>query len=116
MIGHVLTETEHNQSRSLIDTLRRLRAEGALRPDVDVLVIADMMIGSIYAYCLRTGDRDPGLADRIGAALWPVLAVREEPVGPARFRRSAAVAPSTAWAEPSATGRSRRAAAEGMAG
>ncbi|WP_406432119.1 TetR/AcrR family transcriptional regulator [Streptomyces sp. NBC_00631] len=88
VIGHVLTETEHNagllelvrrhaigpRMQPLIDTLRRLREEGALRPDMDVLVVADMMTGSIYSSYLRTGDRDPGLADRVVAALWPVLA------------------------------------------
>ncbi|WP_425839852.1 TetR/AcrR family transcriptional regulator [Streptomyces fractus] len=87
VVGHVLTETEHNpgllelvrghaigpRMQPLLDTLHRLREEGELRTDMDVLVVADMMIGSIYSSYLRTGDRDPGLADRVVAALWPVL-------------------------------------------
>ncbi|MEV0635934.1 TetR/AcrR family transcriptional regulator [Streptomyces sp. NPDC050619] len=88
VIGHVLTEAEHNPGllelvrrhaigpriQPLFDTLHRLREEGALRSDMDVLVVADMLTGSIYSSYLRTGDRDPGLADRVVAALWPVLA------------------------------------------
>lgn len=87
VIGNVLTESEHNpgllelvrhhaigpRMQPLIDTLRRLREEGVLRQDTDVLVVADMMIGSFYSSYVRTGDQDTGLADRVVSALWPGL-------------------------------------------
>ncbi|MHC5908320.1 TetR/AcrR family transcriptional regulator [Streptomyces sp. S6] len=85
VIANVVTEAEHHpglmdlvrrhalapRTRPLVDTLRRLREEGVLRPDTDVVVVADMMIGSFYASYLRSGDQDPLLADRVVAALWP---------------------------------------------
>jgi AcrR family transcriptional regulator len=90
VIGNVLTESEHNpgllelvrqhaispRMQPLIDTLRLLREEGVLRPDTDVLVVADMMIGSFYSSYVRTGEQDTGLADRVVSALWPALANR----------------------------------------
>ncbi|KPI00433.1 transcriptional regulator, TetR family [Actinobacteria bacterium OK074] len=91
VIGNVLTEAEHTPGllelvrrhaigprvQPLIDTLHRLREEGALSPDLDVQVVADMMTGSFYASYLRAGDRDPHLPDRVVATLWPIL-VRPE--------------------------------------
>ncbi|MFJ2605686.1 TetR/AcrR family transcriptional regulator [Streptomyces sp. NPDC087425] len=61
----------------LIDTLRRLCKEGALHPDTDVQVIADMMIGSFYSSYLRGGGEDPQLPGRVVAAIWPVIAGQE---------------------------------------
>ncbi|MFJ1646442.1 TetR/AcrR family transcriptional regulator [Streptomyces sp. NPDC088258] len=88
VIGHVLAEAEltpglvelvrHHaiapRVRPLIDTLQRLYGEGDLRPDIDVHVIADMMVGSFYSSYLRGGDQDPHLPDRVVATIWPVIA------------------------------------------
>jgi AcrR family transcriptional regulator len=96
VIGNVLTEAERNPSflelvrrhgvapriRILTDTLRRLHAQGALRPDLDLDVIADMVIGSYYASYIRTGDRDADLPDRVIDALWPLIAHQSADKGP----------------------------------
>ncbi|MFF0625022.1 TetR/AcrR family transcriptional regulator [Streptomyces sp. NPDC004296] len=90
VIANVVTEAEHNpglmdllrhhalgpRMRPLIETLGRLREEGVLQPDIDVLVVADMMIGSFYASYLRSGDQDPLLPDRVVATLWPGIAAQ----------------------------------------
>jgi len=88
VIGNALAEAAHNPAlmelirnhgitrrvQPLIDTLHRLREEGALRADADVQVIVDMMIGSFYSSYVRTGDQDPRLPDQVVETLWPVIA------------------------------------------
>jgi AcrR family transcriptional regulator len=88
VIGNVLAEAKHNPSllelvrshaitpraRLLTDTLRRLREQGAIRPDFDLQVITDMMIGSYYAHYIRTGDQDVDLPDRVVDVIWPLIA------------------------------------------
>jgi AcrR family transcriptional regulator len=88
VIGNVLAEVKHNPGllelvrrhavaprvRLLTDTLLRLHEQGALRPDLDLDVIADMMIGSYYASYIRTGDLDAGLPGRVVDVLWPLIA------------------------------------------
>lgn len=88
VIGNVLAEAEHVPGlldlvrrhaitpwvQPLIDTLKRLCEEGTLRSDLDVHVVADMMIGSFYSSHLRSGGNDPRLPDRVVAAVWPAIA------------------------------------------
>jgi AcrR family transcriptional regulator len=93
VIGNVLAEAEHNPSflelvrrhgvaprvQLLTDTLRRLHERGALRPDLDLVVIADMVIGSYYASYIRTGGQDADLPNRTIDTLWPLIA--RQPTG-----------------------------------
>jgi AcrR family transcriptional regulator len=88
IIGNVLAESDHNpnllelarthgiapRTQLLTDTLRHLHEQGALRPGLDLDVIADMVIGTYYAAYLRTGAQDPALPGRTIDTLWPLIA------------------------------------------
>jgi AcrR family transcriptional regulator len=96
VIGNVLSESERNPTllemvrnhsiaprmQLLTDTLRRLHEQGVLRPDLDLEVIADMVIGSYYSSFIRTGGHDADLPDRTIAALWPLIARQLTGKGP----------------------------------
>jgi AcrR family transcriptional regulator len=87
VIGNVLSEAERNPAllelvrvhgiaprvQLLNDTLLHLHKQGALRPDLDLEVISDMVIGSYYSSFIRTGGHDPELPERTVAALWPLI-------------------------------------------
>ena len=88
VIGNVLSEAERNpallelarihgiapRAQVLTDTLLRLQEQGVLRPDLDLAVITDMVIGSYYSSFIRTGGHDPDLPDRTVDVLWPLIA------------------------------------------
>ena len=88
VIGNVLSEAERNPAllelvrvhgitprvQLLTDALLRLHEQGALRQDLDLEVISDMVIGSYYSSFIRTGGHDPELPERTVAALWPLIA------------------------------------------
>ncbi|MEW2511267.1 TetR/AcrR family transcriptional regulator [Streptomyces sp. NPDC046870] len=63
----------------LLETLVSLRRRGAVREDVDLDMIVTLCFGSYFADYLRTGRDVPAdFAERIVAAVWPVLAVDGE--------------------------------------
>ncbi len=86
-IGHVLMEAEQNPElldlvrrhaieprvRPFMDTLRRLRDEGFVRKDLDLDVVADMMIGSYYSSYIRRDDSATHSTDEVVEAIWPLI-------------------------------------------
>jgi len=87
VVGNVLSEAERTpglielvrkhalepRQKPLIDTLRRLAAQGVLREGVDAELTADMMIGSYYASYMRQGERDPELEGRVVEMVWRLV-------------------------------------------
>jgi AcrR family transcriptional regulator len=88
-IGHVLMEAEQNPElldlvrrhaitprvRPFIDTLWRLCEEGVVRKDIDLDVVADMMIGSYYSSYIRREDSATHSTDEVVETIWPLIAL-----------------------------------------
>lgn len=57
----------------LLENLRRLRAQGAVRADVDLDTIVTLCFGAFFGHYLRVGDDAGDLVERVVGAVWPLL-------------------------------------------
>ncbi len=72
-------------------TLARGIRTGALRPELDVDAVTGMLIGSLYAQHLASGDVPPDWPDRVVDALWPAIRAAEPGTGAATATAQRAV-------------------------
>jgi AcrR family transcriptional regulator len=87
LVGNVLAEAAHNpallelvrvhalqpRQQQFIATLRALQDRGALSPELDLDILADLCTGSYLSAFLRTGGDTDDLPTRIVDTLWPTI-------------------------------------------
>lgn len=87
LVGNVLAEATHNpgllelvrvhalqpRQQQFIATLQALQERGALRPELNLDILADLCTGGYLSAFLRTGDDTDDLPTRIVDTLWPTI-------------------------------------------
>lgn len=73
LIQHFRERLVHPRRRRIVEALERGSRSGMLRPGLDAEVVTTMLVGSIYARYLATGDVPADWPERTVDAMWPSI-------------------------------------------